>query len=109
MFRYFWVGVLASHPLLPTVRLRFVPLALTTLLAILHAQLWVGRGSIPHVSELTRALQAQRGNNDQARQANERLAAEVRDLKEGMEMVEEKARFELGMVRPNEILVQIAK
>jgi cell division protein FtsB len=43
------------------------------------------------------------------RQANDRLAAEVRDLKEGMEMVEEKARFELGMVRPNEILVQIAK
>ena len=90
-------------------RLRFVPLALITLLGILHAQLWVGRGSISNVSDLTRALQAQRVSNDQARQANERLAAEVRDLKEGMEMVEEKARFELGMVRPNEILVQIAK
>jgi cell division protein FtsB len=69
----------------------------------------VGRGSIPNVSELTRQLALQREKNDLARQANERLAAEVRDLKEGMEMVEEKARFELGMVKPNEILVQITR
>ena len=89
--------------------LRFIPLALVALLAILHAQLWVGRGSIPNVSELTRQLALQREKNDLARQANERLAAEVRDLKEGMEMVEEKARFELGMVKPNEILVQITR
>ncbi len=88
---------------------RFIPLALVALLAILHAQLWVGRGSIPNVSELTQQLAQQREKNDLARQANERLAAEVRDLKEGMEMVEEKARFELGMVKPNEILVQITR
>jgi cell division protein FtsB len=42
-------------------------------------------------------------------QANERLESEVRDLKEGLDMVEEKARGELGMVKPNEIFVQIAK
>ena len=89
--------------------LRSIPLALVALLAILHAQLWVGRGSIPNVSELTRQLALQREKNDLARQANERLAAEVRDLKEGMEMVEEKARFDLGMVKPNEILVQITR
>lgn len=88
---------------------RFIPLALVALLAVLHAQLWVGRGSIPNVSELTQQLSLQREKNDLARQANERLAAEVRDLKEGMEMVEEKARFELGMVKPNEILVQITR
>jgi cell division protein FtsB len=91
------------------VPVRFIPLALVALLAILHAQLWVGRGSIPNVSELTQQLAQQREKNDLARQANERLAAEVRDLKEGMEMVEEKARFELGMVKPNEILVQITR
>ena len=90
-------------------RKRIVPLALIALLAILHAQLWVGRGSVPHVSELTQQLTVQNQKNEAARQANERLGAEVRDLKEGMEMVEEKARFELGMVRPNEILVQVAK
>ena len=44
-----------------------------------------------------------------ARQANERLASEVRDLKEGLEMVEEKARAELGMIKPDEILVQVTK
>ena len=89
--------------------IRVIPLALVALLAILHAQLWVGRGSIPNVSELTQQLAVQREKNDLARQANERLAAEVRDLQEGMEMVEEKARFELGMVKPNEILVQITR
>jgi cell division protein FtsB len=90
-------------------RNRLVPLALATLLLILHAQLWVGRGSIPNVAALSQQLESQRDRNERARQANERLAAEVRDLKEGLEMVEEKARFELGMVRPNEILVQITK
>lgn len=89
--------------------IRVIPLALVALLAILHAQLWIGRGSIPNVSELTQQLAMQREKNELARQANERLAAEVRDLQEGMEMVEEKARFELGMVKPNEILVQITR
>jgi cell division protein FtsB len=79
------------------------------LLVILHAQLWVGRGSIPSVSAMTQQLAVQREHNEAARQANERLAAEVRDLKEGMEMVEERARFELGMLKPNEILVQISR
>ena len=44
--------------------------------------------------------------NLQAQSENERLASEVRDLKEGLDMVEEKARSELGMVKPNEIFVQ---
>ena len=88
---------------------RILPLALLALLVVLHAQLWIGRGSVPHVAELSQQLAAQKQKNAAARQANERLAAEVRDLREGMEMVEEKARFELGMVRPNEILVQITK
>ena len=90
-------------------RNRLVPLALLVLLVILHAQLWVGRGSVPHVSDMTRQLAEVKSRNNLARQANDRAAAEVRDLKEGMEMVEEKARLELGMVRPNEILVQIGK
>jgi cell division protein FtsB len=47
--------------------------------------------------------------NAGAQRYNDQLTAEVRDLKEGMEMVEEKARFELGMVKPNEIFVQFTK
>ena len=90
-------------------RNRILPLALIGLLVILHGQLWVGRGSVPKVAGLTQELAAKRQANEQARLGNAQLAAELRDLQEGMDMVEEKARFELGMVRPNEILVQIAK
>ena len=88
---------------------RVVPAALIALLVILHAQLWSGRGSVPAVARMTDQLNAQNQQNQQALLANNRLAAEVRDLKEGLEMVEEKARLELGMVKPNEIYVQIAK
>jgi len=88
---------------------RLVLAALTTLLVILHAQLWFGRGSLPAVTRMTDQLAEQQLSNQNARLANERLAAEVRDLKEGLEMVEEKARQELGMVKPNEIYVQINK
>ena len=58
--------------------------------------------------ELQRKLTAQKSTNDQARHRNEQLAAEVSDLKEGLEMVEEKARFELGMIKPDEIYVQLS-
>ena len=88
---------------------RLVLAALTALLVILHAQLWFGRGSLPAVARMTQQLDAQKLGNQNARLANDRLEAEVRDLKEGLEMVEEKARQELGMVKPNEIYVQINK
>lgn len=86
-----------------------VPAALVTLLVILQAQLWFGRGSMPAVAHMTEQLQAQNQHNQQALLANNRLAAEVRDLKEGLEMIEEKARMELGMVKSNEIYVHISK
>ncbi len=86
---------------------RLVPAFLIALLVIVHAQLWSGRGSIGNVAEMQRKLETQKAANLQAQQANERLASEVRDLKEGLEMVEEKARMELGMVKPNEIYVNI--
>lgn len=84
---------------------RTVPAILITLLLIVNWQLWSGRGSVPSVSQLQQKLDAQNTANAQARLANERLASEVRDLKEGLEMVEERARSELGMVKPNEIFV----
>jgi cell division protein FtsB len=86
---------------------RLVPAILIALLVILHAQLWFGRGSVPSVAGMATELEAQKRKNAQAQLANDQLAAEVRDLKEGLEMVEEKARLELGMVKPNEIYVQI--
>lgn len=88
---------------------RVVPAVLLVLLVVLHVQLWWGRGSVPHVTELQQKIDAQKAKNAEAKLANDRLASEVRDLKEGLEMVEEKARLELGMVKPNEIYVQMAK
>ncbi|MDP3821816.1 MAG: septum formation initiator family protein [Burkholderiales bacterium] len=88
---------------------RLVPAILIALLLIVHAQLWFGRGSVGNVSDMQKKLEAQKAANAQAQQANEQLASEVRDLKEGLEMVEEKARMELGMVKPNEIFVNVSK
>jgi len=88
---------------------RIVPLFLLLLLVGIHAQLWTGRGSVGHVQELRQQIAEQQAANQEARARNTRLAAEVSDLKEGLEMVEEKARAELGMVRPDEILVQVTK
>lgn len=86
-----------------------VPIILVALLLALQLQLWRGRGSVPEVSQLQEQLDAQREANTRAQAANERLVSEVKDLQEGIEMVEERARQELGMVKPNEVLVQIAK
>ena len=88
--------------------MRFVTLILIGLLVLVHAELWFGKGGVPRTVELGNRLRTQKAANDAARQRNEQLAAEVRDLKEGLEMVEEKARMELGMVKPNEIFIQIA-
>ena len=88
---------------------RLVPAALIALLALLHAQLWFGRGSVPDVTRMQDQLDALEQRNAQAQLANTRLAAEVRDLQEGLDMVEEKARSELGMVKPNEIYVQVTR
>ncbi|MCW5220584.1 septum formation initiator family protein [Verminephrobacter aporrectodeae] len=85
---------------------RIVPVILLALLVGLHAQLWLGRGSVPSVNEMRRQIVLQNAANEQARQVNARQASEVEDLKEGLDMVEEKARSELGMVKPNEVYVQ---
>ena len=87
--------------------------ALAAVLAIfliaIQAQLWVGRGSIPHVAQLREELARAEVDNDKARARNAQLQAELRDLREGLEMVEEKARSELGMVKPNEVFVHLSK
>ncbi len=85
-----------------------LPACLIALLGVLHAQLWFGQGSVGNVAQMQRKLDEQRARNAVAQQANERLAAEVRDRREGLDMVEERARMDLGMVRPTEIYVQIS-
>ena len=88
--------------------MRWITLALVALLALVQAELWFGKGGVTRMVELQRKFDAQKSTNEQARRRNEQLAAEVSDLKEGLEMVEEKARFELGMIKPDEIYVQLS-
>ena len=85
------------------------PTIMVILLLVLQGQLWFGRGSLSHVADLEQQVQQQKATNLESRRTNEQLSAEVNDLKEGLNMVEERARHELGMVKPNEIFVQIAK
>ena len=89
--------------------MRWATLVITALLVLVQGDLWFGKGNWPYVMRLQTQLDAQRTTNELARARNARAAAEVRDLKEGLEMVEDKARSELGMVRPDEILVQVTQ
>ena len=88
---------------------RWVTLALAALLVAVQANLWLGKSSLPHVWGLQSELDRQLATNNAARERNARVVAEVSDLKEGLEMVEDKARSELGMLKPDEILVQLTK
>lgn len=88
---------------------RIVTIVLISLLAITHAQLWLGAGSMDRVAELRGQINELHAANNEARKENERLASEVQDLREGKETVQEKARYELGMLKPNEIYVQILR
>ena len=87
--------------------MRWATLALLVLLAAVQGSLWLGKGSLPHVWSLKRQLESQQARNEALRSRNRAVSAEVADLKEGLEMVEEKARSELGMLRPDEVLVQL--
>ena len=86
-----------------------VPAVLLMLLGLFQAQLWMGRGSIPSVREMQQRLEQQLANNKVNQAGNDQLATEIKDLQEGLEMVEEKARSELGMVKPNEMFVQFTE
>lgn len=88
--------------------MRWTPVVLAALLVVVQGDLWFGKGNLPYVMGLRKQLVEQQATNEQARERNARVAAEVVDLREGLEMVEEKARAELGMVKPDEILVQVS-
>lgn len=87
---------------------RLTAVLLLGLLGLVHAQLWLGRGNVHQVNALRQQLAEQTKANEQASLRNEQLAHEVRDLQEGLTMVEEIARYELGMVKPNEVFVQVS-
>jgi cell division protein FtsB len=88
---------------------RSITWILLFLLVILQGQLWIGRGSVPEVMQLQQQLTQQLDMNRHAQITNQRFSAELLDLKEGLEMVEERARREIGMVKANEIFVQLGR
>lgn len=87
--------------------MRSVTVVLLGLIALTHYELWLGKASYAQRAELRAKLDTQRSANASARLRNEQILAELRDLTDGLEMVEEQARLEQGMLRPNEILVHI--
>jgi cell division protein FtsB len=82
-------------------------LVLVVLIALLQYPLWLGKGGWFRVWDYDRQLQAQREVNQKLEQRNAGLDAEVRDLKSGFEAIEERARYELGMIKEGEIFVQV--
>jgi cell division protein FtsB len=86
--------------------MRLMTVLLLLLIGAVHAELWFGKNGVGRVRELADLVEQQKAANDDLRDSNARLAAEVSDLQTGLESIEEQARFELGMVRPDEILVQ---
>jgi cell division protein FtsB len=82
---------------------------LAGLVLALQYPLWIGKGSWTRVWDLDRQVEAQRASNVKLKQRNDALDADVRDLKEGTEAVEERARLELGMIRKDEIFYQVVQ
>jgi len=82
---------------------------LGALIVLIQYPLWLGKGGWMHAVEADQKLAAQRARNQQLELRNASLAAEVRDLKQGTDAVEERARFELGMVRDDEIFYQVVE
>jgi cell division protein FtsB len=86
---------------------RLIVLVLVGLIAALQYGLWLGKGSWLRVWEIDRQIAGQRRTNEGLLARNVALEAEVRDLKEGLGAIEERARNELGMIRHDEIFFQV--
>jgi cell division protein FtsB len=89
--------------------MKILSFVLVGLLLALQYPLWIGKGSWMKVRELDRSLAEQREGNARLKARNDALDAEVRDLKEGTEAIEERARLELGMVKKDEIFYQVVE
>lgn len=87
--------------------LRILLLALVVVLGILQYRLWFGDGGRPAVEALDTRVREQRRQNEGLAQRNAALAAEVADLKSGEAAIEERARNELGMIRPGETFYRV--
>jgi len=89
------------------IAMRWLIAILVALILILQYRLWVGDGSLAEVYHLKRQIEEQRATLEKLRERNKALQAEVEDLREGLEAVEERARSELGMIKEGEVFYQV--
>ncbi|MGH8661733.1 MAG: cell division protein FtsB, partial [Burkholderiales bacterium] len=87
--------------------MRELTLALAVLIVLIQYPLWFGKGSWLRVWEVDQQIRAQHEANRRLQARNAGLEAEVRDLKVGLDAIEERARAELGMIRQDEIFFQV--
>jgi len=87
--------------------MRWLALAFVALVVALQYPMWLGKGGWLQVRELDRQLAAQKEANAKLKVRNDALDADVRDLKAGVEAIEERARSELGMVKQDEVFFQL--
>ena len=87
--------------------MRFLPILLVALIVALQYPLWLGKGSWLRVWDVDRQLTAQQETNAKLHARNSAMDAEVRDLKQGYDAIEERARSELGMIKRDEVFVQV--
>lgn len=80
---------------------------LAALILAIQIPLWLGKGGWLRVWDVDQQLAAQNGKNERLEMRNGALAAEVKDLKQGSEAIEERARYELGMVKNDEVFFQV--
>ena len=87
--------------------MKLFALVLVALIVLIQHPLWLGKGSWLRVWEVDQQLRAQRETNQKLGMRSAALDAEVRDLKQGLDAIEERARSELGMIKPDEIFFQV--
>jgi len=90
--------------------MKWIIFLLVSLIIALQVKLWIGDGSLAEVNQLSKAVDSQQQQNIKIKERNSALEAEVKDLKQGLEAIEERARSELGMIKKdNETFYQIVE
>lgn len=87
--------------------MRFIAIVLASLLVLIQYPLWLGKGGWLRVWDMQRQVDVAHGQVAELKARNAKLASEVNDLKDGTDAVEERARYELGMLKKNEIFIQV--
>ena len=87
--------------------MRFIAIVLASLLVLIQYPLWLGKGGWLRVWDMERQVDVAHAKVQELKTRNAKLASEVNDLKDGTDAVEERARFELGMLKKGEVFIQV--